>query len=80
MLAGQANLAGGAVVGDVTQCLTDTFSITNQNTVPVICGTNSGFHGKQCDIGHVITWLLIYLCMYSYNSKYFSIFYEIKLK
>ena len=46
MLAGQANLAGGAVVGDVTQCLTDTFSITNQNTVPVICGTNSGFHGK----------------------------------
>jgi hypothetical protein len=44
MLSGQANLAGGAVVGDVTQCLTDTFSITNQNTVPVICGTNSGFH------------------------------------
>ena len=46
MLSGQANLAGGEVVGDVTQCLTDTFSITNQNTVPVICGTNSGFHGE----------------------------------
>jgi len=44
MLSGQALLAAGAVVGDVTQCLTDTFSITNQNTVPVICGTNSGFH------------------------------------
>ena len=46
MLSGQANLAGGVEVGDVTRCLTDTFSITNQNTVPVICGTNSGFHGK----------------------------------
>jgi len=44
MLAGQAHLAAGVEVGDVTQCLTDTFSITNQRTVPVICGTNSGFH------------------------------------
>ena len=45
------NLAGqlaktGIAVASTTQCLTDTFSITNQNTVPVICGTNSGFHGK----------------------------------
>ena len=46
MIAGQTNLAAGKEVGDVTQCLTDTFSITNQNTVPVICGTNSGFHGE----------------------------------
>merc|ERR1711971_141712 len=43
------NLAGrlaktGIAVASTTQCLTDTFSITNQNTVPVICGTNSGFH------------------------------------
>merc|ERR1712194_699149 len=44
MLTGQAHLAAGVEVGDVTQCLTDTFSITNQRTVPVICGTNSGFH------------------------------------
>ena len=45
------NLAGqlavtGIKIASATQCLTDTFSITNQNTVPVICGTNSGFHGK----------------------------------
>ena len=46
MLAGQVTLAGGEAVGDTTQCLTDTFSITNQQTVPVICGTNSGFHGE----------------------------------
>ena len=45
-LAGQVHLAAGVEVGDVTQCLTDTFSITNQRTVPVICGTNSGFHGE----------------------------------
>lgn len=44
MISGQTNLAAGKEVGDVTQCLTDTFTITNQNTVPVICGTNSGFH------------------------------------
>ena len=46
MISGQTNLAAGKEVGDVTQCLTDTFTITNQNTVPVICGTNSGFHGE----------------------------------
>ena len=34
---------GVAVAG---QCLTDSFSITNQNTVPVICGTNTNYHGK----------------------------------
>ena len=46
-LAGQLiGVAAGVAVASATQCLTDTFSITNQNTVPVICGTNSGFHGK----------------------------------
>jgi len=43
MLAGEFN-PGGVKVSDATQCLTDTFSITNQVTVPVICGTNSGYH------------------------------------
>ena len=37
--------AGGKQVAEATQCLTDTFSITNQDTVPTICGTNTGFHG-----------------------------------
>ena len=45
MLAGNFN-PGGKEVSDGTQCLTDTFTITNQVTVPMICGTNSGYHGK----------------------------------
>lgn len=43
-------MVGAAGNNDVTesgQCLTDTFSISNQETVPVICGTNSGEHGNQ---------------------------------
>ena len=44
-LAGEFN-PGGIAVADTTQCLTDTFSITNQVSVPVICGTNTGYHGK----------------------------------
>ena len=31
-------------VSESGQCNTDTFSITNQNTVPRICGTNTGEH------------------------------------
>ena len=49
-LAGEFN-PGGIAVADATQCLTDTFSITNQVSVPVICGTNTGYHGKKCDKG-----------------------------
>lgn len=43
LLAGAPN-TGGAGVSETTQCQTDTFHITNQVTVPVICGTNSGYH------------------------------------
>lgn len=43
MLAGAFN-PGGVEVADTTQCLSDTFSITNQHTVPTICGINSGYH------------------------------------
>ena len=50
MLAGEFNPDGEAVA-DATQCLTDTFSITNQVSVPVICGTNTGYHGELCDKG-----------------------------
>ena len=45
MLAGDFN-PGGVAMADTTQCLTDTFSISNQVTVPTICGTNSGYHGE----------------------------------
>jgi len=42
-LGGQA-LAGGKKVASATQCLTDIFTVTEQDTIPVLCGTNSGFH------------------------------------
>jgi len=37
----------GVAVSQVTQCNTDTFSITGPagSTPPVICGTNTGQHG-----------------------------------
>ena len=44
-------VANGEQVTDGTQCLTDTFSITNQVSVPVICGTNTGYHGKIYEKG-----------------------------
>ena len=31
-------------MAEATQCLTDTFTITNQENLPVICGINSGYH------------------------------------
>ena len=34
----------GTAVAEATQCLTDTFTITNQENLPVICGINSGYH------------------------------------
>ena len=34
----------GTPVAEATQCLTDTFTITNQENLPVICGINSGYH------------------------------------
>jgi hypothetical protein len=36
----------GVAASEATQCLTDTFTVTNQNTLPVICGTNTGEHGN----------------------------------
>ena len=39
-----APIAAGAAIADGGRCLTDTFQITNQRTVPSICGTNTGAH------------------------------------
>merc|ERR1711963_276134 len=45
ILNGAPNDAGGGAATFATQCLTDTFSVTNsQNNNPVICGTNTGEH------------------------------------
>jgi hypothetical protein len=40
--------ADGVEISQATNCLTDTFSITGVpgGVPPVICGTNSGYHGK----------------------------------
>jgi len=40
----QVGAAGLTSVTEAGQCLTDTFSISDQNTVPLICGKNSGEH------------------------------------
>ena len=40
----QVGAAGLTSVTEAGQCLTDTFSISGQNTVPLICGTNTGEH------------------------------------
>jgi len=37
-------VATGGLLAETGQCNTDTFSITNQNNLPVICGINSGYH------------------------------------
>merc|ERR1711981_479035 len=44
LLNGNLIAAGGGPVAEATQCLTDTFTITNQENLPVICGINSGYH------------------------------------
>jgi len=38
------NAGIGVAVSESGQCLTDTFSIGGQDSVPLICGTNSGEH------------------------------------
>ncbi len=42
------NVAPGVAFSLATVCQTDTFSITGVpgSVPPVICGTNSGYHGK----------------------------------
>lgn len=39
-----AGITTGAPVTEATQCLTDIFTITNQENLPTICGINSGYH------------------------------------
>jgi hypothetical protein len=45
---GSVMVQGGVEYSQVTNCLTDTFSITGVpgGIPPTICGTNSGYHGK----------------------------------
>ena len=45
---GSLSKVAGAPVSAITQCLTDTFSVTGTpgGNPPVICGTNTGYHSK----------------------------------
>ena len=45
---GSQTSVAGVAVSSATQCQTDTFSITGVpgGNPPVICGTNTGYHGK----------------------------------
>ena len=49
ILNGNPVAAGGTSATTHTQCLTDTFSVTNPGgiTPPTICGTNTGEHSKE---------------------------------
>ena len=65
-LYGQPSSASSAVsMTDVTQCLTDMFSVTNPNGIspPVICGTNSGEHSTY-------HYKIIYYITYSNKHLY----------
>ena len=43
----QDSTTSGATANYVSQCSTDSFSVTNGgNAAPVICGTNSGEHSE----------------------------------
>ena len=46
LLNGELATGAGKEVTDATQCLTDTFTVTGQSTLPYICGINNGQHGK----------------------------------
>ena len=37
---------GGKIISQRTNCATDTFSIGNAPSVPTLCGTLTGDHGK----------------------------------
>ena len=45
---GSISNAAGKQFSAATTCQTDTFTVTGEagGTPPVICGTNSGYHGK----------------------------------
>ena len=48
LIGGSIAPASAVAVTLATQCLTDTFSVTTGqgSNPPVICGTNTGYHGK----------------------------------
>ena len=67
--AGVALAGGGKILTTMTQCLSDTFSVTNPGgqSPPVICGTNTGEHSKE----HMKKSLLVYI--HRHNMFRFSV-------
>jgi hypothetical protein len=71
---------GGSIAGDAgkkistaTQCQTDTFSLTGPagSVPPVICGTNTGEHGKLNTFNKKVK-LFNYECIKSHFSENFN--------
>ncbi len=53
----------GYDVAETGACLTDQFSISNQNSVPVVCGNLAGDHCKSFVFCRRKQWLLCFLCL-----------------
>ncbi len=46
LLGGQViGIANGVAVSQATQCQTDSFQVSNQFNLPIICGNMNGEHG-----------------------------------
>ena len=78
-------MSGGSIipaVGTITTfsvnqqggCLTDIFTITNQNTVPNLCSTLSGDHGKIFYKSSQI-FLNLRICILCWQASYLNVFY-----
>ena len=42
--------AAGKLVSSATQCLTDTFRVSEASSVPILCGTLTGEHSKYNEV------------------------------
>ena len=55
-LGGQIMSTGaGLAMTQKTTCATDTFSVSNAPSVPVLCGTLTGDHGKNISISSILS-------------------------
>jgi hypothetical protein len=73
---GSTAQAAGKAITLQTQCLTDTFSVTGASgsNPPIICGTNSGYHGKLTQFfwGWSIERVIFFVAVYKRGDHHFS--------
>lgn len=63
-IGGNTGVTSGIEIAQASVCSTDTFSVTGQTSIPTICGTNTGYHGKTLENFEYET--LIYKCVLAY--------------